>query len=268
VVFLSGAKSHKIEEARQSQSIGTLADFSGKNFIQESLRNPSSPTSVLSTMFGVDYHDQQDVGRGMRTGHSVLEMRECWFSGCAAFDELCQPFRDVVRAAGQEKLVGPDWNSSIDGKVAQLVLCDQLARGIFRGSQEAFEYDEQSLKLARLLCDNLLKDEKTLIEPLTGEFYPPYLVFLQTALMHSESLEDHTQLTDIVDYADIHSPPILRDWFLLMRSGGEAHTKVVRRFGRYPHRNAAKGRINTREEDAWLADVDNLPGWAKSQLVQ
>jgi hypothetical protein len=46
-----------------------------------------------------------------------------------------------------------------------------------------------------------------------------------------------------------------------MRSGGEAHTKVVRR-------NAAKGRINTREEDTWLADVDNLPGWAKSQLVQ
>ena len=34
---------------------------------------------------------------------------------------------------------------------------------------------------------------------------------------------------------------------------------------RYPHRNDALGRTCTPEESAWLADVDNLPMWAKSQ---
>jgi len=43
---------------------------------------------------------------------------------------------------------------------------------------------------------------------------------------------------------------------------------VVEKFGRYSHRNIIKGRASTQEEKAWLADVDNLPEWAKSQLPQ
>ena len=32
----------------------------------------------------------------------------------------------------------------------------------------------------------------------------------------------------------------------------ERHREVIRRFGRFPHRNAALGRSNTPEEQAWL----------------
>lgn len=39
----------------------------------------------------------------------------------------------------------------------------------------------------------------------------------------------------------------------------------VRKFGRFPHRNAAKGRTSTPDELEWLASPD-LPGFAKSQL--
>lgn len=52
-----------------------------------------------------------------------------------------------------------------------------------------------------------------------------------------------------------------------LASNVEEHAAVVERFGRYPHRNAALGRESTPEEQAWLDDVDNLPGWAKSQLA-
>jgi uncharacterized protein (DUF924 family) len=41
------------------------------------------------------------------------------------------------------------------------------------------------------------------------------------------------------------------------------HDAVVVRFGRFPHRNAARGRTTTPEEAAWLAGP--IPGWAKSQ---
>lgn len=87
-------------------------------------------------------------------------------------------------------------------------------------------------------------------------------MFLQTGLMHSESRQDHARLERIQDHADANTPQILRDWFDLMRRGGAAHTDVVQRFGRYPHRNAANGCTNTASEQAWLDDGDNLPSWA------
>lgn len=234
--------------------------------MQEALAAPNSPTSVLSFMFGVDYRDPLAVNRNMRTGQAVLDMRAFWFFDTGSLDELSRPFGDVVRAAGREELRGAGWNGSVDGNMAQLVLCDQLSRTIFRGTQEAFAYDAQALALARVLSDNLLADSKAIAAPLVGEFYAPYMVFLLTSLMHSENIEDHAQLSRVNDHADTQGPSILRDWFALMRSGGAAHTRVVERFGRYPHRNRANGRSNTPAEDAWLADVENLPGWARSQL--
>lgn len=242
-------------------------DFAAQDFIEDSRRNPGSVISVLSFMFGVDYRDPLAIERGMRTGQSVFDMRGFWFSAGAPFDELCLPFRDLVRAAGAGKLTGPEWNETVDGNMAQLLLCDQLPRNIFRGSQEAFGSDATSLKLARVLSDHLLGHEKSGAEPLLGESYPPYLVFLLTALMHSERVEDHRELARVLDYADAEAPPVLHEWFRLMRRGSQAHTDVVERFGRYPHRNAAHGRSHTSDEAAWLADVDNLPSWAKSQLA-
>ncbi len=42
------------------------------------------------------------------------------------------------------------------------------------------------------------------------------------------------------------------------------HADVVARFGRFPHRNKARGRTTTPEEAAWLASPECF-GWAKSQ---
>lgn len=151
--------------------------------------------------------------------------------------------------------------------MAQLLLCDQLSRSVFRGNDEAFAFDARALVLARTLSENLLEAKATLETPLSGAFYIPYLVFMLTTFMHSERVDDHKSLARLLDYADSHAPACLQDWFALMRRGGEAHTRVVERFGRYPHRNAAQGRPNTPAEDAWLADVENLPSWARSQMA-
>jgi len=37
-----------------------------------------------------------------------------------------------------------------------------------------------------------------------------------------------------------------------------SHREAIRKFGRFPHRNAALGRVNTPEEQAWL---DAGGGW-------
>jgi uncharacterized protein (DUF924 family) len=43
------------------------------------------------------------------------------------------------------------------------------------------------------------------------------------------------------------------------------HADVVTKFGHFPHRNGARGRVTTPEEEAWLAGP--IPGWAKSQTA-
>ena len=42
------------------------------------------------------------------------------------------------------------------------------------------------------------------------------------------------------------------------------HGDVIKKFGRYPHRNELFGRVTTPEEKAWLMDPKR-PHWAKSQ---
>ena len=56
--------------------------------------------------------------------------------------------------------------------------------------------------------------------------------------------------------------PVLSDKLLPQL---ESHTEVLRKFGRYPHRNQALGRETTDAEHAWLAS-DEVPGWARSQV--
>lgn len=191
----------------------------------------------------------------LTSGSFVKEMQPLWFSGGPDFDKLCQKFSPVVRDAGKGILVTDDENNwdDVDGKLAQLILCDQLSRNSFRGSDEAFAYDDVSLDIARDLGSMALSDEPS--------FYGSYTLFLVLALMHAESLEDHKLGDKCIDKAIVTCPGI--EWnnmrgFLLQ------HTKVIERFGRYPHRNAKKGRVSTKEEIDWLQS-DDVPGWAKSQ---
>jgi uncharacterized protein (DUF924 family) len=186
-------------------------------------------------------------------------MNDLWFTGGEEYDRLCQPLRDTIRAAGKGLL---DWNDSVDGLMGQLVLCDQLSRNCFRGTPEAFAYDDRAVSLARQLTDRALSGDAATQQ----EFYPPYLCFMVTGLMHSESVENHEKALEVLNHAEATSPEHLKDWWKNQRDFELDHKRVIDRFGRYPHRNCLKGRQSTPEESMWLSDEENLPGWAKSQL--
>eukprot|EP00968_Pinguiococcus_pyrenoidosus_P013070 scaffold1172_cov247-Pinguiococcus_pyrenoidosus.AAC.10 len=177
-----------------------------------------------------------------------------WWMGGPEMDAQCESFADLVRAAGAGKLVGEEWEEP-NGKVARVLLCDQIARGAFRGTTEAFAYDEVACGLSMQAIEN-------------GEDMPGILTFaerwfLYVALMHSENAETHELcLARFHSYLE-HYPELEAD----VRFGigfEEAHYDVIKRFGRYPHRNKALGRENTPEETEFLAQ-DDLPAWMKSQ---
>ncbi|GAX23033.1 hypothetical protein FisN_15Hh068 [Fistulifera solaris] len=250
----------------------SFAEFVGQPFIQAAVQNPMTPESVLSFFFGVNFQDPESIETGLRQGHCLQAMNDLWWKGLPEYDQLCQStFTEAIRAAGKGTFLPnesmqsaqPLTTSRIDDYMSEIILCDQLSRNCFRGSLEAFAYDPVALQRARQVADLFLSEDGNT----DGEIYLPYTVFLNTAFMHSESLEDHQTILKVMEKAEAMSPPQFANMWKIQREMALDHSQVIERFGRYPHRNFVKGRTNTPEEDMWLKDVENLPMWAKSQMA-
>lgn len=161
--------------------------------------------------------------------------RDCWFRKDAAFDaEIGQRFGTVLETALGGGL--GDWTEP-RGALARVIVLDQFTRNCYRGSPRAFAGDAQALAAATAVVD----------QGRDLELIPVERWFLYMPFEHSESAQAQdrslalfTRLRDETSLAD----PLL--W-------AEKHAAVIRRFGRYPHRNAMLGRASTTEEIAFLA---------------
>jgi uncharacterized protein (DUF924 family) len=241
----------------QTDSARRASEFIGQLFIQDAIKNPKKPQSVLSFFFGIDYNNGKHKEL-MRDGVEVVQrMNSIWFGGTnTQYDTVCrESFADVIRDAGKENL---NWNDSIDGLVAQLVLCDQISRNAFRGTNEAFSYDERATSIA----STLMKSAVSRTQLLAGEFFPPYYIFMITALMHSEDKQLHEEAMSFIRFVKGNAPQLNDYWDYQLQFELD-HVAVINRFGRYPHRNKYVGRSSTLEEEEYLKDTDNLPAWAK-----
>ena len=154
-----------------------------------------------------------------------------WFTKDAAFDEdIRRRFLDVHEQAAAGKLTR--WEQSAEGALALLILLDQFPRNMFRGDARAFATDP----LARAIAAGALIRGFDAQAPdgMRGFFYLPF--------EHSEDLAD--QERGIAFYKAAGDADGLK-W-------AEIHADIIRRFGRFPHRNAALGRTSTPAEQAFL----------------
>ena len=238
-------------------SMMNLPELLQKGFVKTALTRPNSVGSILSFWFGVDYNDEPSFRSTMKAGKPLEYMSDLWYSGGLEFDHVCKSFQDTIRGVS-----GVDWPENADSYAAKLILCDQISRNAFRGSDEAFAYEDMSLVSARWLTENMSREAQLV----TGEVFPPYIAFAIVAFMHSESLADHEHALKVIKEAKETTPKHLLDSWNYQEQFLLDHKRVIEAFGRYPHRNRAMGRENTEKEVVWLADVENLPGWAKSQL--
>ncbi len=119
-----------------------------------------------------------------------------------------------------------------EGALALLILLDQIPRNIFRGSGHAFATDPLALHYANRAVDAGLDQQ---VEPELRAFI--YLPF-----EHSEDIAD--QRRSVVLFTALGNEEYAKY--------AQAHLDVIERFGRFPHRNRALGRINTSAEQAWL----------------
>jgi uncharacterized protein (DUF924 family) len=171
-----------------------------------------------------------------------------WFRKSDSFDEAVRSrFGAVVDTALASRLP-PAWHETLTGRLAQIVVLDQFTRNLFRGNARAFAGDARALALAQAMVDG---GEHTALHPLQRWFV--YLPF-----EHAESLALQDRSVSLFAGLAGQTPasdelaPVLADAL----DYAHRHRDVIRRFGRFPHRNAALGRASSAEEAAWL----ELPG--------
>jgi uncharacterized protein (DUF924 family) len=165
-----------------------------------------------------------------------------WFDADPERDaEMRDRWAELVIAASEGKL--DFWTRTPRGRLAVLILLDQMRRNIYRGTAEAFRHDGRARYLMRDGVSRLMDMKLTPIER----------VFFYMPLQHAESLDDQELAVDRFLQLEREVASHHRDIFAGFRKYAQLHRDIIARFGRFPHRNAILGRRDTPEETAWLA---------------
>lgn len=160
--------------------------------------------------------------------------------------EIRERFGATLAAAKAGQL--DDWAATPRGRVALIIVLDQLSRNIHRGDPQTYDADEHARKLTLDGIELGHDRELSGIERLF--FYLP--------LEHSEQLEHQEQVVELMRRLaeDVAAEPGAdakqRGQFAGFIDYAIQHRDIVARFGRFPHRNALLGRESTAEELAFL----------------
>ena len=155
-----------------------------------------------------------------------------WFASKPEFDALiARRFAETHSAVAHGEAW--NWRSNPAGRLAEIIVLDQFSRQLFRGRAEAFATDQMALVLAQEAVG-------------AGHHHflpPPQRMFMLMPFMHAESA--------IVQHESVRLFTALG-----LEEGAKAargHADVIARFGRFPKRNAALGRVSSPDEVAYCA---------------
>lgn len=165
--------------------------------------------------------------------------RKQWFRKDRAFDLAIGKAFGALHA---EACAGGlrEWEGDADGALALVIVLDQFSRNLHRGVARAFAQDARALALAESMVARQWDRQRL---PVERQFvYLPY--------EHAENLAAQDQAIRLFGaLEEFPETQGLTHW-------AREHRRIIERFGRFPHRNAALGRASTPEEEAFIA----LPG--------
>lgn len=176
------------------------------------------PDDVLAYWFG--------------SGEEYGQRHKRWFEKNAAFDA------DVTRhfLGLYETRVGDrQWLDSPKSCLARVLVLDQFPRHMFRGNARSFAADPLALETARLMVDR----------GYDRQLLPVERLFVYLPFEHSETLADQQRACALTEPLAL---PETND----AHRYACAHRDIIARFGRFPHRNAALGRVSTPGEVEFL----------------
>ena len=161
---------------------------------------------------------------------------EGWYKGGEEIDRACEARFGAAQQAAREGAFR-DWLARPRAALAYLILTDQFSRNIHRGRAEAFATDALARSGAYLA---LARGHDLRIEGIERQFF--YMPFEHAENRQAQSLSVclfRTRMPEDPAGNLVHA---------------RAHREIIRRFGRFPFRNAALGRVSSPAEEAFLRD--------------
>lgn len=164
---------------------------------------------------------------------------------------LSRPFLEEVKAAQTE-----NEQKASDTLLSLVILLDQIPRNIYRdpaGLRMVFgHYD----RLAHALVRSSMRLSPSPIEHDSHRLRPVIRQWFVMPLMHSEHVPSHELFLDVTERAKKAAEDEGNEDAVAYSEHAlgfeRMHLEPLRKFGRYPHRNQALGRANTREEEEFL----------------
>ncbi|MCK0165320.1 DUF924 family protein [Marinobacter sp. S6332] len=167
--------------------------------------------------------------------------RNRWFRSTRKFDqEIRRRFLSMVLFASEQGL--EHWRKAAGGRLAEIILLDQFSRNIFRGGALAFEQD----KAANKLCKEAMRKGQDMALP------PIQRAFVYMPLQHSERSGDQALSVECFEQLVASTSGVLQDNLKGFLRYARDHQEVIERFGRFPHRNQALGRVSSEAEKEFL----------------
>ena len=198
----------------------------------------SNIEEILSYWFG--------AGGEPITLTSFKERTKLWFFKNNETDEHVRTHYavDVERAARGEL---DAWADSPRGRLALVLLLDQFPRNIFRGSALSFRSDAHARDWVSDAVDRGIDARLTVDERFA--FYLP--------LMHTEDIAFQKRYVDLYARLRDDAPAELKPEFESAHAFAIRHREIIKRFGRFPHRNVILGRVSSEEEIAFLKEPNS-----------
>lgn len=188
---------------------------------------------LLDFWFG-DATDDVEAGRAQAA---------LWWGQKTETDDLIAArFGQAASAAAAGTL--DHWTGSPRGRLALILLLDQMPRVIHRDTPGAFAQDE---KARRVAAKGIESGADRLLRPIERVFF--YLPF-----EHSEDGDDQVFSVELFRRLATEVPENWKDAFDFYVDFADRHKAIVDRFGRFPHRNAIIGRESTAEEMEFLKE--------------
>jgi uncharacterized protein (DUF924 family)/glutathione S-transferase len=196
------------------------------------LRGIVRPHEVLDYWFGTPPSTEDDV----------LELIRRWFvEGTALDDEIRERFGPTLEAAIAGEL--DDWSETPEGALALVIVLDQFSRHVHRGDARAYASSDRAISVARKAIDRGDLEQHGVVAA---------RAFLISAFSHAEDPTHQAMGVELATRVAEAAPP---HWAKFVHAAVEQATKyesIIRRFGRFPHRNQIIGRTSTPEELAFL----------------
>ena len=190
-----------------------------------------------------DYEGVLDFWLGTldERGLAAPEKAARWWQKDEGFDQEIRSRFGATHAAILSGEREP-WLASARGRLAYVIVLDQLSRNIFRGAPGMFAADELALRVAEEGIS--LGLERALAGDARAFLYLPFL--------HAEDLRVQERCVSLFSafHDEVEGP--LRERIAVNLRFARRHRDIIRDWGRFPHRNAILGRRSSAEELAFL----------------